>query len=173
MHSPHADLSALRRIAHRAAIREGLSRSDAEDVASIALMHYLKAAQKVQHPIAWVFLVARRKAWLMRRRENIHRAEAAVNFPISSTSSDFESVETELDLKAALAALAPTERSAVLFRYVEGRPVEAIAETLGLSTTTVKRRLRSGRESLRRALTGQTVQRYIHFTNLGTTETVV
>lgn len=167
MDSPPVDLSALMRVAHRAASREGLCPSDAEDIASIALMHYLKSAPSVQHPIAWVFLVARRKAWLLRKRESNLRPESDYASEASLFSDRFCTIETDLDLKSALAALAPAERNAVLFRYVEGRPVEAIAKTLGVSATTVKRRLRSGRESLRRALTGQSLQRYIHLTNLG------
>src|SRR5690606_13709016 len=99
-------------VAHRAATREGLSQSDAEDVASIAVLHYLKSAPTVEHPTSWIFVVARRKAWVL-RRERLRHIENTFRSSGDPTSTLVESVENQLDLKAALAALAPIERHAV------------------------------------------------------------
>jgi len=64
----------------------------------------------------------------------------------------FEQAEREAVVKQALASLAPTYRTVVVLREIEGLAYEEIAQVLGLAEGTVKSRLLRGRELLRRKL---------------------
>ena len=52
-----------------------------------------------------------------------------------------EGTADRLDLRAALATLAPQERTCVVLRYFEDRSIAEIADAMGLATGTVKRYL--------------------------------
>jgi len=154
---------ALMGIARRAARREGLSAVDAEDVASTALMQYLEAEESVTHPRAWVLLVARRKAWALRKKSRSQQwSTEDETSHIEAMPAHQVCLETLLDLKAALLTLDKSERTAVLGRDFEGQPLRVVARASGLSIETIKRRLTSGRTSLNRALSGRSVRRYQH-----------
>jgi RNA polymerase sigma factor (sigma-70 family) len=159
------ELRSLLNIAFRVARREGLNVADSEDVSSVAVMHLLESAEEVQHPVAWIVLVARRRAWAMRRRHGVRERFEEQQSVLSDESRLLsDSLEGALDLKAALLALSGTEKNAFLWRYVEGQSLGAIAATTGLSVETVKRRLKRGRESLHRSLSGRSVRNMQCFT---------
>jgi RNA polymerase sigma factor (sigma-70 family) len=58
----------------------------------------------------------------------------------------------DADVEAALGALAPEFRAAVVLCDIEGLSYEEIAEVLGLKLGTVRSRIHRGRQQLRRAL---------------------
>ena len=150
----------LLRIARRTARREGVSTADADDIASTVLVNYLEARASISSPVAWVVLVARRVSWAFRRKEAVSRcygAEVLEGFG-RSVQLDERGVDGYLDLRAALFSLDDEERYVVLHRDFGGRPVESIAESTGLSPETVKRRLRRGRQTLKRALSGRSLR---------------
>ena len=160
MDAPNGNLSSLLSLAFRVARREGLGVADAEDVSSVTVLSYLEVATKVERPSAWVFFVARRKAWALRRRSVVRTKYEAeqLSFLADAQAAHSESIETLLDLEAALDALGPIERVAVLWRDLAEESLGAIADTTGLSVKTIKRRLEKGRASLQRSLGGRSVR---------------
>src|SRR5690606_7558141 len=115
------ELRSLLNIAFRVARREGLSVADAEDVSSVSVLRLLETTEKVRHPVAWVLLVARRRAWALRRGRRVRERfedQQLVLFGEGAMASD--SFEDVLDLSAALLSLGGVEKNALLWRYVEG-----------------------------------------------------
>src|SRR5690606_13472469 len=115
--------------------------------------------EKVRHPVAWVLLVARRRAWALRRGRRVRERfedKQLVLFGEGAMASD--SFEDVLDLSAALLSLGGVEKNALLWRYVEGKSLGAIVGSTGLSVETIQRRLKRGRQSLHRALAGRSVR---------------
>lgn len=147
--------------AFRSARRERLPAADAEDVASMALLDFMEAKFTVLQPVAWIRLVARRKAWSL-RRSNVNRArllvehEPGVSPPAPEAYSS--SIELQLDLRASLGSLPQTERQILLARSLEGDAFEDIATAGGWSVSTVKRRLNRARRSLRLRLIGASLR---------------
>lgn len=153
------ELRSLLNIAFRAARQQGLGVADAEDVSSVAVLRLLESREQVQHPVAWILLVARRRAWAIRRRHSVRdRFEEQQSALSVEARLSSDSLEGALDLKAALLALGGTEKNTFLWRYLEGQSLGTIAATTGLSVETVKRRLKRGRQSLYRALSGRSVR---------------
>lgn len=64
----------------------------------------------------------------------------------------FEMANLDLDIQAALAALPPEYRVAVVLRDIEDLSYEEIADVLGISLGTVRSRIHRGRARLREAL---------------------
>ncbi|MFI6906984.1 sigma-70 family RNA polymerase sigma factor [Nonomuraea sp. NPDC050394] len=58
----------------------------------------------------------------------------------------------EPDIEAALLALTPVNRAAVVLSDVEGLPYEQVAEVLGIKTGTVRSRIHRGRAQLKQYL---------------------
>ncbi len=84
------------------------------------------------------FLDHRRRAWVSRER-------SFEDLPDSATESGADDPE----LLAALRALPPRMRAAVVLRHVEDLSVEEVAEVLGCSTGTVKSQTARGLAKLR------------------------
>jgi RNA polymerase sigma-70 factor (ECF subfamily) len=90
----------------------------------------------------------------LRRQRRI--AELPLEPPSSpSTADPEESAERREALAAALAALAPDQRAAVLLVDVEGFDYPAAAKVLGVRVGTLASRLSRARASLRRALVAE------------------
>lgn len=155
------EFTELLKLARCAALREGLTNEDAEDVASIAITAYWQSRGVIRNPVAWIRLVAKRHAWKLRLHNSMKRdvesRDRATLLMLHDDSSC--SLDEWLDLRAALLNLRQLERQAVFRRDVEGASLESIADSTGLSSSTVKRRLRRGRESLRLALSGRLADR--------------
>ena len=147
-------LGELLNLARFTALREGLSRADAEDVASVVVIRYTEAKEVIRSPSAWVRIVARRAAWSvmrgLRRRlpvEDYQLSEVAPGEHLGDLAQ-----ERRLDVRAALFSLSEETREIVCLRDVAGEDLGAIAEGTGLSESTVRRRLNAGRASLQRSL---------------------
>lgn len=65
---------------------------------------------------------------------------------------DLQRRELQREVSAAMAALPPAYRAAVVLREIEGWSYQEIASTLGCSEGTVKSRIARGREHLRKRL---------------------
>lgn len=83
------------------------------------------------------------------RRPWVRRERAAERLPDTALP---EAPATDPELMAALAALPPRMRAAVVLRHVEDLSVEDVADALGCSTGTVKSQTARGLEKLRAAL---------------------
>lgn len=83
------------------------------------------------------------------RRPWVRRERSAERLPDGVVA---EPPTTDPELLAALAALPPRMRAAVVLRHVEDLSVEEVADALGCSTGTVKSQTARGLDKLRAAL---------------------
>ena len=91
-----------------------------------------------EHPDAYVRRILYRdavSAWRRRRHEVIG---ADVAFAAATAPERVEGRIDRIDLMRALDQLAPRQRAVIVLRYFEDRSEREIAETLGVSTGTVK-----------------------------------
>jgi RNA polymerase sigma-70 factor (ECF subfamily) len=70
----------------------------------------------------------------------------------ATPESDFEHLNLDADVRAALLSLPPDFRAAVVLCDIEGLPYEEIAAVLGIKLGTVRSRIHRGRAQLRAAL---------------------
>jgi len=96
------------------------------------------------------FLAEQRSPWWRRARTGV-AAEADViwNHP---------DLDASMDLRDALAALPPRQRAAVVLRYYCDMTVDQTADALGCSAGNVKSQTSRGLDSLRRNLSGRSVE---------------
>jgi RNA polymerase sigma-70 factor (sigma-E family) len=85
-----------------------------------------------------------RRPW--RRREQVV-AEAPE--PRGSSHSEADVVSSRVDLASLLAGLTVKQRAIVVLRYLEDRPVQEVAEALGIAEGTVKRQSHDALRTLR------------------------
>jgi RNA polymerase sigma factor (sigma-70 family) len=119
----------------------------AEEVTQEALLKLLQNWGKVssyEQPEAWVRRVAIRLAVRQAGREGGRVArEVAADRPMSG-----EEPEGDPAVAAAVAALAPRQRAAVVLHYYEDLPVLEVARILNVSESTVKQHLLRARVRL-------------------------
>lgn len=84
----------------------------------------------------------------------VHLPLAEVGEPVDTRPGVAETVAWRRDLAAALAALAPADRAAVLMVDAQGFDYREAGEVLGVPEGTVASRLNRARAALRRALDG-------------------
>jgi RNA polymerase sigma-70 factor (sigma-E family) len=94
-----------------------------------------------------VFLTEQRGPWWQRVIN--HAREPDPQVLADARSATALDLDAALDLRAALAALPPKQRAAVVLRYYCDLPVDQTAEILGCSTGTVKSQSSRGLSSLR------------------------
>ncbi len=96
----------------------------------------------------------------MRRRQRIRfdalTEELSARLPLRATGTDPEQVyamtHLDGDIQAALNALPPQFRAAVVLSDIEGLSYEEVAQTLGIKMGTVRSRIHRGRALLRQSL---------------------
>jgi RNA polymerase sigma-70 factor (ECF subfamily) len=120
-------------------------RGQAEEVtqdAFIKLYERWSGIVVIDQPEAWVRRVAVRMA--------IKQAQRARARPTLTLVGEGEVLDhlPDLDLARALMQLPGRQRAAVALHYLDDRPVEEIAELLGVSTSTVKQHLFRARSRL-------------------------
>lgn len=128
--------------------------SAAQDLTQETLIRLLTQWRRVAHadsPRAYsrkvllnVFLGGRRRAW----RAEVPHADP----PEQPTWSPYDAVDDQDVLRAALLALPPRQRAAVVLRHYEDRSEAETALALGCSTGTVKSLTSRGLASLRSRL---------------------
>jgi RNA polymerase sigma factor (sigma-70 family) len=96
----------------------------------------------IDHPEAWVRQVAVRLAIKQAKR---NRAQPVVTLVDDTSTGDRL---PDVDLARAVAALPAQQRAAVALFYLEDRPVNEVAELLGVSTSTAKQHLHRARARL-------------------------
>jgi RNA polymerase sigma-70 factor (ECF subfamily) len=120
----------------------------ADDVAQEALVLAYRALPRLRDRTkfaGWLLAIARHRAFRMLRAERPTLALDAVPDLVAPVPDS--GTET---LITAMAALPEDFRRPALLHYLEGWPVNRIAEVDGLTATTVKWRLHRAREILRR-----------------------
>ena len=140
-------------LVHSAALRQVRSPQLAEEVAQSVFTDLARDAARLKPGTvlaAWLYQVTRRTAIDVVRREARRqlREQVAVEMnAMNSTSSDWVQVEPLLD--DAMAALDDTDRTAVLLRYFENKPLSEVGAALGTSDDTAQKRVSRAVDKLR------------------------
>jgi RNA polymerase sigma factor (sigma-70 family) len=121
----------------------GGRRDIADDAVAEAFTRSLEAPSGIRDPKAWLYRVAFRAAAAELREHSVPLTEAAEVFEASPAP---EEVRPILD---ALRQLSPNQRAAVVLHYRLDLSVRDIAQTLGITTATVRVHLHRGRNRLR------------------------
>jgi RNA polymerase sigma-70 factor (ECF subfamily) len=135
--------------------RRLLQRDQAEDVAQMALLSAYKALPKLRDPERfgpWFAAIVRHQAARMLSRDRSRQEEPLVDHVdrlILKGAPSIASKGEGPDPISNIERLKPEVREVALLYYLDGCPVASIAETLGLSETTVKWRLHVARKTLR------------------------
>jgi RNA polymerase sigma factor (sigma-70 family) len=146
---------------YRLAYRLTGNRHDAEDLTQEVFVRVFRSLSTYQPGTfeGWIHRIttnlfldqARRK---QRIRFDALSDEAASRLPSALPAPDVHHLDQmfDADIEAALSALAPEFRAAVVLCDVEGLTYEEIADALGLKLGTVRSRIHRGRAQLRAAL---------------------
>ena len=123
------------------------SHEDAQDLCQETLTRAWRSWDEVSRaasPSAWLVTVAERLVIDGWRRE----AYAARRRPLVPLQVPAPDPDESLVLRTALLALGPEVRAAVVLHYLEDWPIDRIARTSGVTTSSVKSRLHRGRAAL-------------------------
>jgi RNA polymerase sigma-70 factor (sigma-E family) len=125
----------------------------AEELAQEALLRAVARWRRLAHhpsPVAWTYRVAFNLATSRFRRDAaVRRAAARL---AAAPAIDGVDPTTRLAVRAAVAALPPRQRAAVVLRYFADLSVEEAAAALGCAPGTVKSLTHHGVTALRTAL---------------------
>ena len=141
------------------AYRTVWNRADAEDVVQAT---FLKVATRLDHlddvdrERPWLLQIAYREAIaVIRRRRDLPTPPDAipeVAAPEAGPEEVAAASEMAQIITAALAALQPEQRTAVVLRDVEDLPMRDVAKVLDIGLSTAKMRVHRGRAALRKSL---------------------
>ncbi len=101
---------------------------------------------------AWIYRIARDRAWrLLRRERPVSSLIAEADLPAAAEEPEF-SAEDAAAVHAALAELPEEQREVLVLRFIEGLTYDEIAAITAAPLGTVRSRLFYGKESLRQLL---------------------
>jgi RNA polymerase sigma-70 factor, ECF subfamily len=135
----------------------GLSPGQAQDVAQevfLKLYIQLCAGEEIRNERGWVFRVAHNEALKLKAKERNHSEITPDLEPVSTESTPEKSLledESRNRLEKALSELSPQQRQ-VLHLRASGLRYREIAETIGITTSTVNEFLRRAVVRLRKAM---------------------
>lgn len=135
--------------------RHSMRPEDVEDALGDASVQFLRFYPGPAGPDAlhWMLTVVRRSAWELGRRRRRHEARGVVVEIDPAGGVDpverFARSEEAAEMAAAISALKPDERAALLL-FGLGLSYREIAELRGWSLTKVRRLIREGRAKARR-----------------------
>jgi len=142
------------------AMRSGLGRTAAEDVAQDVMLAVWRKAQSFDphraQVSAWIFQIARnRRIDLVRKENRPLPEEIKMADDVEDDASQIMAVEQETGiLKTALERLKPDQRDMIEKAYLGELSHKEISDQTGLALGTVKSRIRLGLERLRHELKG-------------------
>ena len=121
-------------------------RDVASDATAEAFAQALGRGSEIRDPGAWVWRVAFRVAAgeLKRRRGTDHR--------VPDFADPVDQPQPAQELLALLSRLPDQQRAAIVLHYYADRPVDDIAEALGVSAATARVHLHRGRRRIRQLL---------------------
>lgn len=144
--------------AHRAAYLVCQDRAGAEDIAQEAFLSALRSLGRFdrRRPFApWLHRIVVNRAIDWTRMRAARRETTAGTVPDRPGHPEAESDD---DLLAALAELAPDHRAVIVMRYLQDLSPGEIARALGLPRGTVNSRLRRGLDKLSRQIDRERVR---------------
>jgi RNA polymerase sigma factor, sigma-70 family len=127
--------------------------SDAEDIVQETLLAYLSKTSEIENITAWLTSVLNRKYYDLLRRKYKLPTVSIDNYENLSYEDEFEEIydheEAEL-IRKQVAYLSKFYRDVVVRHYLKGETIEKISNDLRIPEGTVKSRLYSGREQLKK-----------------------
>jgi RNA polymerase sigma-70 factor, ECF subfamily len=119
----------------------------------LAAVAELRKGRRVNTPIRWIYGIARHKLLdHYRRRERVEHATAIDStVDLGEIALDESAQEARDRAVAALAAVAVSQRAALVLCYLDGFSVQETASALGKSTAAVHSLLERGRASFKSA----------------------
>jgi RNA polymerase sigma-70 factor, ECF subfamily len=131
--------------------RSGGSISVAEDLTQetfLAAVRELRRGRRIDAPMPWIYGIARHKLL-----DHYRRQERSARITVSESETMLAEPPAEVDDRAlaALAAVPPAQRIALVLRHVDGLSVPEVAAALGRSIEAVESLLVRGRVGFRRA----------------------
>lgn len=143
----------------RCIIGGSMSEADVEEAASDVFLVLWENPERVTLSTLrpWLGGVARNKARqkLRERGMTLSLDEDLLIVDEADPEQTLEREDRDRTVRAAVLAMEPTDREIFLRYYYHCQPVAVIARELGTPASTVKSRLRRGREKLRAALEGK------------------
>lgn len=134
--------------------RTGGSVHVAEDLTQetfFAAVSELKKGRRVETPIPWIYGIARHKLIHHYRRHERDALPLRAEEAPPDELPDEDAAFARENAIAALAAVPPSQRAALVLRHLEGFSVPEIAEALGKSVEAVESLLARGRVAFRQA----------------------
>ena len=129
------------------------SREEAEDVVQDAFIKAWKSRWRVREPEkfpGWLATIVRNRARdLIRGRRTVPLGDALDTTPATTPDS---ADDLSGDVRAALATLPETQRTAIALRYFDGMDYATIERTLGLTNGELRGLLGRGLQVMRRRL---------------------
>jgi RNA polymerase sigma-70 factor (ECF subfamily) len=116
----------------------------AREAVAEALAQALRRGPALRDPLAWTWRTAFKVA-----RGELKRRRAVGPPPFQPP---YEIPEPAVDMMAALRALSPSQRAAIVLHHVADRPVRDVAAILGMSQVAIRVHLSRGRRRLRELL---------------------
>jgi RNA polymerase sigma factor (sigma-70 family) len=113
----------------------------ASDAVAEAFAQCLRRGSEVRSPKSWLWKASFRIAAGELKRQNRSQPPAAVD-------RSYEMPERDHDVLAAVAALPPMQRAAVILKYYADYDSRAVADVLGCSPTTARVHLSRARRTL-------------------------
>jgi RNA polymerase sigma factor (sigma-70 family) len=148
-------------LVYAVALREVRSPQLAEEIVQAVFQDLARQARRLRADTAvagWLHLVAYRTAVdAIRREARRHvREETAIEMnALNAAAEPWPQIEPLLD--AAVAALSPNDRAAVVLRYFENRPLREVGDALNISEDAAQKRVGRAVERLRDFLAGRGV----------------
>jgi RNA polymerase sigma factor (sigma-70 family) len=140
-------------LVYSAARRQVRSSALADEVAQAVFLDLARHASTLkpgQPLVAWLYLVTRRTAIDVVRRETRRQAREQASAEIAAMKSDSAAwSELEPLLDEAMAALDDADRAAVLLRFFENKSLRDVGTTLGTSENAAQKRIARALEQLR------------------------
>lgn len=133
--------------------------ADAEDLVQTALVRTFRTGKAtrgldsthsyVKHAIASAFIDGHRRSQARPQRAPGDVGDVHAFTGVAVSDDHAPAVNEALDVHRAILLLPPRQRACIVLRYLEDKPVAAIAGDLGLATGTVKRYLSDAVATLR------------------------
>jgi RNA polymerase sigma-70 factor (ECF subfamily) len=146
--------SALRRFAVRLSGDHGRAEDIVQETMLRAWRHPERVTGGTGAPLAWLYTVARHLAIDQHRARQARPAEPAGLRVLASRAApdQLDTAIAQWDLATALDSLRPRDRDLLAARYLRDRSIGQIAADLNIPAGTVKSRLSTARDALRRNL---------------------
>ena len=123
--------------------------ADAAQDVWLAIWRGLPSLRDPDAFIAWMFRIARDRAFQELRHRGIPMVTATDSLP--ACEQDFDDEDAEM-IRAAIDRLAPAHREVLLLKYVEELSYDAIASVVGVPVGTVRSRLFHAKKAMRNIL---------------------